>query len=86
MDIQCGMPRAVRVAAGRFAPGLLGELTPLVPFEMVDEALVATMHDPQVKALRQTDRRAHVPGRADAGGQPDLIFAPRGVPRRGYPD
>lgn len=27
------------VAAGRFAPGHLGELTQLVPFEMVDEAL-----------------------------------------------
>jgi hypothetical protein len=27
------------VAAGRFAPGHLGELTQLVPFGMVDEAL-----------------------------------------------
>ena len=33
--------RTVRVAAGRFAPGHLGELTQLVPFEMVDEALRA---------------------------------------------
>jgi Insertion element 4 transposase N-terminal/Transposase DDE domain len=31
-----------RVAAGRFAPGHLGELTQLIPFEMVDEALAET--------------------------------------------
>ncbi|WP_405670284.1 IS4 family transposase [Streptomyces sp. NBC_01530] len=30
------------MAEGRFAPGHLGELTQLVPFEMVDEALMAT--------------------------------------------
>jgi hypothetical protein len=30
------------VAQGRFAPGHLGELTQLVPFEMVDEALIET--------------------------------------------
>jgi transposase IS4-like protein/DDE family transposase len=30
------------VAKGRFAPGHLGELTQLIPFEMVDEALKAT--------------------------------------------
>ncbi|MBQ1101309.1 IS4 family transposase, partial [Streptomyces sp. b94] len=30
------------MAGGRFAPGHLGELTQLVPFEMVDEALSAT--------------------------------------------
>ena len=30
------------VAAGAFAPGHLGELTQVVPFEMVDEALAAT--------------------------------------------
>ena len=30
------------MAAGRFAPGHLGELTQLVPFEMVDEALAQT--------------------------------------------
>src|SRR5579863_963276 len=34
--------RAVTVAGGRFAPGHLGELTQLVPFEMVDEALAQT--------------------------------------------
>jgi hypothetical protein len=31
-----------RVAAGVFAPGHRGELTQIVPFEMVDEALAAT--------------------------------------------
>ncbi|MFE7431335.1 IS4 family transposase [Streptomyces sp. NPDC057545] len=30
------------MAGGRFAPGHLGELTQLIPFEMVDEALIAT--------------------------------------------
>ncbi|GAA3618060.1 hypothetical protein GCM10022419_124480 [Nonomuraea rosea] len=30
------------MAGGRFAPGHLGELTQLIPFEMVDEALSAT--------------------------------------------
>ncbi|MGW7356851.1 transposase domain-containing protein [Streptomyces sp. NPDC054802] len=30
------------MAGGRFAPGHLGELTQLVPFEMVDEALRVT--------------------------------------------
>jgi hypothetical protein len=34
--------RAVTVAAGRFAPGHLGELTQHLPFELVDEALAAT--------------------------------------------
>lgn len=34
--------RAVTVAAGRFAPGHLGELTQHLPFEVVDEALTAT--------------------------------------------
>src|SRR5687768_6020928 len=36
---QFAITRAVTVAGGRFAPGHLGELTQLVPFEMVDEAL-----------------------------------------------
>jgi Insertion element 4 transposase N-terminal/Transposase DDE domain len=39
LGIQCVIPRVVTVAAGRFAAGHLGELTQLVPFEMVDEAL-----------------------------------------------
>jgi hypothetical protein len=34
--------RAVTVAAGRFAPGHLGELTQQVPFEMVDAVLEET--------------------------------------------
>jgi len=34
--------RAVTVAAGVFAPGHLGELTQLVPFELVDDVLVRT--------------------------------------------
>lgn len=42
MDTQSVIARAVTVAGGRFAPGHLGELTQLVPFEMVDEALTET--------------------------------------------
>jgi hypothetical protein len=34
--------RVVRVAGGRFAPGHLGELTRIVPFEMVDAVLAET--------------------------------------------
>ncbi|SED58171.1 IS4 family transposase [Streptomyces sp. Ag109_O5-10] len=34
--------RTVTVAAGRFAPGHLGELTALVPFELVDSVLTET--------------------------------------------
>jgi hypothetical protein len=33
--------RSVTVAAGRFAPGHLGELTQLIPFEMVDAVLLS---------------------------------------------
>lgn len=39
MDTESVITRTVTVAGGRFAPGHLGELTQLVPFEMVDEAL-----------------------------------------------
>ena len=39
---QFAITRVVTVAGGRFAPGHIGELTQLVPFEMVDEALKAT--------------------------------------------
>ena len=42
MGIQSVITRTVTVAGGRFAPGHLGELTQLVPFEMVDEALAQT--------------------------------------------
>jgi transposase IS4-like protein/DDE family transposase len=38
----CRIVREVAVAAGRFAPGHLGELTQIVPFEMVDAALTET--------------------------------------------
>ncbi|MFI5842746.1 IS4 family transposase [Catenuloplanes sp. NPDC051500] len=34
--------RTIRVAAGRFAPGHLGELTQVIPFEMVDDVLAET--------------------------------------------
>jgi len=34
--------RVVRVAAGRFAPGHLGELTQQIPFEMIDAVLAET--------------------------------------------
>ena len=39
---QSVISRAVRAAAGRFAPGHLGELTQQVPFEMVDAVLAET--------------------------------------------
>jgi hypothetical protein len=39
---QVSISRSVRVAAGAFAPGHLGELTRLVPFEMVDDVLEST--------------------------------------------
>jgi hypothetical protein len=39
---QCRIDRTITVADGRFAPGHLGELTQLIPFEMVDEALAET--------------------------------------------
>ena len=42
MGIQSVITRTVTVAGGRFAPGHLGELTQVVPFEMVDEALAQT--------------------------------------------
>ena len=42
MGTQSVITRTVAVAGGRFAPGHLGELTQLLPFEMVDEALAQT--------------------------------------------
>jgi Insertion element 4 transposase N-terminal/Transposase DDE domain len=42
LDTQSVTTGTVVVARGRFAPGHLGELTQLVPFEMVDEAVAAT--------------------------------------------
>jgi hypothetical protein len=41
LEDQCVIARQVTVAAGVFAPGHLGELTQIVPFEMVDQALAA---------------------------------------------
>jgi Insertion element 4 transposase N-terminal/Transposase DDE domain len=42
LEDQCVITREITVAAGVFAPGHLGELTQIVPFEMVDQALAAT--------------------------------------------
>lgn len=42
MDTQSVITRTSTVAGGRYAPGHLGELTQLAPFEMIDEALAAT--------------------------------------------
>jgi Insertion element 4 transposase N-terminal/Transposase DDE domain len=42
LEDQCVITRTTVVAAGVFAPGHLGELTRIVPFEMVDEALAAS--------------------------------------------
>lgn len=39
---QCVITREITVANGLFAPGHLGELTQIVPFDMVDEALAET--------------------------------------------
>ncbi|KAB8192531.1 hypothetical protein FH608_023785 [Nonomuraea phyllanthi] len=39
MENKSVINRTLVVASGAFAPGHLGELTQLVPFEMVDEAL-----------------------------------------------
>src|SRR3954462_10935493 len=38
----CRIVHEVTVAAGRFAPGHLGALTQILPFELVDAALVGT--------------------------------------------
>ena len=42
METQSVISRSGAVAAGRFAPGHLGELTQQVPFDMVDEVLAST--------------------------------------------
>lgn len=41
--VQSVITRVVRVAAGPFAPGHLGELTRQVPFEMIDAVLAQTL-------------------------------------------
>lgn len=47
MSDQIAITRTVRVAAGVFAPGHLGELTQLIPFEMVDDVLALTRRTQQ---------------------------------------
>jgi hypothetical protein len=42
LESQSVITRTITVAGGRFAPGHLGELTQLIPFEMVDAALSET--------------------------------------------
>jgi hypothetical protein len=44
---QVAITRTVSVAAGPFAPGHLGELTRLIPFEMIDEAVAASRRTQQ---------------------------------------
>lgn len=43
LSAQSVIRRAAVVAAGPFAPGHLGELTQIIPFEMVDDVLASTM-------------------------------------------
>lgn len=42
MEHQSVVTRCIRVVQDRFAPGHLGELTRVIPFEMVDDALAST--------------------------------------------
>jgi Insertion element 4 transposase N-terminal len=53
----------VRVAGGRFAPGHIGELTRIVPFEMVDAVLAETRS--QQQRVRDLPSRVVVYGAAD---------------------
>ncbi|MEU1056690.1 IS4 family transposase [Streptomyces sp. NPDC005876] len=55
MDAKSVISHEVAVAAGPFAPGHLGELTRIVPFEMVDEVLA--------EAGRTQRRIRHLPSR-----------------------
>jgi hypothetical protein len=48
---QIAITRTVTVAAGVFAPGHLGALTPLIPFDMVDEVLATTRRVQQRERL-----------------------------------
>ncbi len=48
---QIAITRTVTVAAGVFAPGHLGELTRLIPFDMVDEVLTVTRRVQQRERL-----------------------------------
>lgn len=47
MSDEIAITRTVRVAAGAFAPGHIGELTQFISFEMVDEVLAATRRTQQ---------------------------------------
>jgi hypothetical protein len=42
LEDQCVITSKITIGAGVFAPGHLAELTQIVPFEMVDQALAAT--------------------------------------------
>jgi hypothetical protein len=67
-SVICSFVRTVVVAGGVFAPGHLGELTQLAPFDLVDDVLAATGSvQVRVRDLRQTldnRRRPRVGGSA----------------------
>jgi hypothetical protein len=54
----CTLTRTITVAEGVFAPGHLGELTPYVPFELVDDVLARTCSTQ--RRLRQLPSRVGV--------------------------
>ncbi|MEV0849906.1 IS4 family transposase [Streptomyces sp. NPDC049954] len=58
MSDQCVITREITVAGGLFAPGHLGELTRIVPFEMVDAVLAET--DAGQRRLRKLPARVVV--------------------------
>jgi hypothetical protein len=51
--------RTIRVAAGVFAPGHLGELTSIVPFELVDDLLAQALAGQRIR-VRDLPHRAGV--------------------------
>src|SRR5262249_57389496 len=67
---QCVITREIAVAEGVFAPGHLGELTQIVPFEMVDDV-------PRNTVLRVSLRRPAGTSAAARGGD-----GPAGPPVR----
>lgn len=77
MSIHSVITRTTTVAGGRFAPGHLGKLTPLIPFEMVDAAVSET--------IRTRSRLRDLPSRvviylllADRCARAPLLLARRG--------
>jgi hypothetical protein len=74
LGVQFAMSRAVEAARGPFAPGHPGELTRLVPFEMVDAALAETC---------RVQRRARD---LRSGVMVYLLLAACLFPEQGYPD